>query len=133
MIVRLVTVPFVVRAVEGLEVAVEYALLIWKKWDDAHDLSREVFAKYGEFGEAANEAGILRGGTALRPAIATTTVRVRDEEVLLSDGPYLESKEHLSGFYVVDCDSLDDAAEWAARIPDATTGAVEVCPLMTLD
>jgi hypothetical protein len=111
----------------------QFALLIWKKWDDDDDLSREVFARYGEFGQAAAEAGVLRGGTALRPAVATTTVRVRDDQLLLSDGPYLESKEHLSGFYLIECDTLDEAAEWASRIPDAKTGAVEICPLMSLD
>lgn len=111
----------------------QYALLIWKKWDGDEDLSPEVFARYGDFAQRAREAGVLRGGSALRPIIATTTVRIRDGETIVSDGPYVESKEHLSGFYLIECDSLDDAVEWAARIPDASTGAVEVTPLMSLD
>jgi hypothetical protein len=62
-----------------------------------------------------------------------TTVRVRDGERLLTDGPYAETKEQLGGFYMLECKDLDEALAWAARIPEAKTGAVEVRPVMVYD
>ena len=63
-----------------------------------------------------------------RPDVATT-VRVRDGETQLTDGPFAETKEYLAGFYLVEADDLDAAVEWAARIPSATYGSVEVRPM----
>jgi hypothetical protein len=57
---------------------------------------------------------------------AATTVRVRDSQLLVTDGPYAEAKEALGGYFLLDCDSLDEAVDWAARIPAAAYGAVEV-------
>jgi hypothetical protein len=72
-------------------------------------------------------------GEALLPTSAATTVRVRDGETLTTDGPFAETKEQLGGFYLLDCPDLDDAIKWAARIPGARTGSVEIRPVMEFD
>jgi hypothetical protein len=69
------------------------------------------------------------GGNELDSTSNATTVRVRDDERLVSDGPYAEVKEALGGYFVLDCPSLDDALDWAARIPAAGHGAVEIRPV----
>jgi hypothetical protein len=92
-----------------------------------------IFAAHGEFGEAAGKAGVLLGGDRLQPVATATTVRVRDDERLLTDGPYAETKEQLGGFYMLECKDLDEALAWAARIPEARTGAVEVRPVMVYE
>jgi hypothetical protein len=74
--------------------------------------------------------GVVGGGQ-LQPAGTATTVRVRDGEVLLTDGPFIDAKEHLGGFIVIEADDLDAALEIAARIPAARMGgAIEVRPLV---
>src|ERR1700730_17938800 len=70
------------------------------------------------------------GGAPLHPARSATTLRIRDEETLLTDGPYAELKEQLGGYYLLECADLDEAVRWAATIPAAPSGAVEVRPLM---
>ena len=74
-------------------------------------------ARYGAFGEEMGGRGVLQGGERLRPTTDATTVRVRDGEVLTSDGPFAETKEQIGGFYVVDCKDLDEAIEVASKIP----------------
>jgi hypothetical protein len=92
--------------------------------------SGRLMADYGAFGQAAQEAGVLLGGEGLQPTATATTVRVRDGETLFTDGPFAETREQLGGYYLLDCADLDEAARWAARIPDARSGAVEVRPVM---
>jgi hypothetical protein len=108
----------------------QYAVFIWTKWDTDGDISIEERARYDAFTQQASAAGVLRGGAGLHPVSATTTVRLRDDEVLMTDGPFVESKEQLSGYYLLDCEDLDTAVSWAARIPGARHGAVEVRPLL---
>ena len=72
--------------------------------------------------------GVLRSGSLLRPAGDATTVRVRDEETLLSDGPFAESKEQIAGYVVVECADLDEAVEVASKHPAARFAAIEVRP-----
>jgi len=91
------------------------------------------FQAHGEFGEAAGQAGVLVGGEGLEPTATATTVRVRDGERMLTDGPYAETKEQLGGYYLLECKDLDDALAWAARIPEAKSGAVEVRPVMNYE
>jgi hypothetical protein len=76
--------------------------------------------------------GVLRGGERLRPSADATTVRVRDDEVLTSDGPFAETKEMVGGFNIIDCENLDEAIEIAAKHPAAAFGAVEVRPIWEL-
>lgn len=89
-----------------------------------------VFAAHGAFGEASRAAGVFVGGEGLQGSNTATTVRVRDGERLLTDGPYAETKEQIGGYYLLDCKDLDDALNWAAQIPEAKRGAIEVRPVM---
>lgn len=88
-------------------------------------------AEYLAFGAAAKS--VLRGGAALYPTSTATTVRVRggkDGDIVASDGPYAETKEVLTGFYLLECADLDEAIALAATLPAAWNGAVEVRPLI---
>ncbi len=89
-----------------------------------------IFAAHGKFGEDTRAAGVFVGGEGLQGTNTATTVRVRDGERLLTDGPYAETKEQIGGYYVLDCKDLDDALNWAAQIPEAKTGSIEVRPIM---
>jgi hypothetical protein len=93
----------------------------------------QVMAAYEAFGRAAAEAGVLVGGEGLQPTSTATTVRVRDNETLTTDGPFAETREQLGGYYLLDCSDLDDAIGWAARIPGAQNGSVEVRPVMNYE
>src|SRR5215212_6528106 len=90
----------------------------------------EMTASYSAFTESARAAGVLLAGDGLQPTATATTIRVRDGERLLTDGPFAETKEQLAGYYVLELGSIDDALEWGARIPGAAHGAVEVRPVM---
>jgi hypothetical protein len=112
----------------------KYALLIYG--DESHypapesaEGAAEMEAYYA-FTEAINAEGINQGGEALRSVATSTTVRVRNDEVLATDGPFAETKEQLGGFYLVDCDDLDQAIAAAARIPGARYGSIEVRPVI---
>ena len=76
--------------------------------------------------------GLLRSAEPLAPSVTATTVRVQDGRVVVTDGPYAETKEQLAGFYILDCENLDEALEWAGKIPTGCQGGaglVEVRPL----
>ena len=92
-----------------------------------------VMKAYEAFGREVMEAGAHVAGEGLEPSSAATTVRVRDGERVLSDGPFAETKEQLGGFYLLECDSLDEAIAWAAKIPGASSGSVEVRPVMNYE
>ncbi len=85
---------------------------------------------YFAFGAAGAEAEVVVGGDALMPTSTATSVQVRDGETITTDGPFAETKEQLGGFYMLECDNLDEAIEWAARIPHATGGTIEVRPVI---
>jgi hypothetical protein len=89
----------------------------------------EMLAAYMEVTEAMAEAGVLADSAPLTPASAATTVRVRDGQVLITDGPAAEIKEYLGGYTIADCADLDEALRWAARIPAARDASVEVRPV----
>jgi hypothetical protein len=109
---------------------VEYLALIYADetaWERFSDEERSAaYEQYTEFARAAGDAGVLVGGEELGPTASATTVRIRDDRQLVTDGPYAEAKEALGGYFILDCESLDDALAWAARIPGASHGAVEV-------
>lgn len=107
-----------------------YAALIWRKWDSEDDLGPDDEAAHQALNEALDAVEARKGGLALHPVDVATTVRVRDDEVLMTDGPFLESKEHLSGFYLLECADLHEAAAWAARIPGVRHGAIELRPVL---
>jgi len=89
--------------------------------------------EYFAFGRAGREAGVVLGGEALLDTSAATTVRVRDGRTLTTHGPFAETKEQLGGYYIVECANLDEAITWAARIPGARHGSVEIRPIMEFD
>ncbi len=93
------------------------------------DIGR-MMAAYEAFGRAATEAGVLLGGEGLAPSASATTVQVRDGDTVTSDGPFAETREQLAGYYLLDCRDLDEAIGWAARIPGALNGTIEVRPVM---
>ncbi len=88
-----------------------------------------MMAEYAAFAEEMGARGVLQGGERLRPTTDATTVRVRNQEVLASDGPFAETKEQIGGYFVVECKDLDEAIEIAAKIPGARSGTVEVRPI----
>jgi hypothetical protein len=83
--------------------------------------------------EAMKEAGAYLGGEALTPAATATTLRIRDGKRMVTDGPFIESKEILGGFYLIECASVDEALDWAARLPDAKIGSIEIRPVLDVD
>lgn len=87
---------------------------------------------WGAYTRALQAAGVMVGGNALHPSHAATTVRVRDGQRDLHDGPYADTKEHLGGYYIIDVPDIDAALEWAARNPAASSGAVEVRPVLAM-
>jgi hypothetical protein len=109
---------------------VKYLLLIYQdgEADWSEDDRAAVLAEYDGFNAEYGTRGALRGGAELHPASTATTVRVRERTTLLTDGPFAETKEHLAGYYVVECATLDEALEIAAAIPGARFGSVEVRP-----
>ena len=88
-----------------------------------------VMQQYYAFSEEATAAGVIQGGNELDSTSTATTVRVRNDETLVTDGPFAELKEALGGYYVFECDSIDEACRWAAKIPAARHGAIEVRPI----
>ena len=94
--------------------------------------AQQEFQEYGTFTQDVQSKGLLVAGDPLEPTETATTVRVQDGETLLSDGPFAETKEWLAGYYVLDCPDLDSATKYAAKIPAARHGAIEVRPVMVI-
>ncbi len=111
----------------------QYMLLIYhdeKGWLDLpKDQLQAMVAAYGAFTQELIASGAMRAGSALRPVATATMVRVRNGKVLTTDGPFAETKEQLGGYYIIDVPSVDEAVKWAAKIPSANGGAVEIRPL----
>jgi hypothetical protein len=89
-----------------------------------------VMGAYYAFTNEVKEKGVYAGGEALHPTTSATTVRVRGGKTTTTDGPFAETKEQLGGYYLLDCKDLDEAIEFAAKIPGAAHGSVEVRPIM---
>jgi hypothetical protein len=115
----------------------QYMLLIYgdeSSWDDRSDEERgQMMQAYGAFTQELRDRGAMIAGDALESAQTATTVRVQNDETLTTDGPFAETKEQLGGYYLVEADSLDEAIEWAAKIPGARHGSVEVRPVMVFE
>jgi hypothetical protein len=111
----------------------QYMCLIYGDPERAATMTEEegnqVFADYSAFTESIKESGHLVGGDALHPVETATTVRVRDGETLVTDGPFAETKEQLGGYYLIEAKDADEAIAIAARIPGAKHGSVEVRPV----
>ncbi|MGD2079231.1 MAG: YciI family protein [Chloroflexota bacterium] len=114
-----------------------YLLLIYtKEQDEVEATSAEqeaVMEVYFAFSRQVREAGLMLSGEALQPTSTATTVRVRQGKTLTADGPFAETKEQLGGYYMLECPNLDEAIEWAAKIPGASRGSVEIRPLVEFE
>ena len=111
----------------------EYMLLIHadpKGWEALTEAQRaQGLAAYAAFTEALRQADVLRGANRLRPGDAATTVRIREGKTEVLNGPFIETREQLAGYYLIDVADLDIALKWAARCPGASHGTVEVRPV----
>ncbi len=112
----------------------QYMLLIYDTEGSLAALSeaeRNAFmGEYFSYTEALRGAGKFVAGDALQPTATATSVRLRGGERLVTDGPFAETKEQLGGYYLIEAESLDEALEWAAKIPSARLGTIEVRPVM---
>jgi hypothetical protein len=108
-----------------------YALLV--SIDENGELTEEQaerrFAEFMAFQDEMQARGVLVSRERLRPTSLATTVRVRDEGLVVADGPFAETKEQIAGFYIIECEDLDEAIEVASRNPGARYGTVEVRPV----
>ena len=99
----------------------------WPKLSKAEQ--EQGIAAYTAYTEALTKAGVLKGSNRLRPTSSATTVRTTNGKTQVLDGPYVDSKEQLGGYYLIDVPDLDAALSWAARCPAAGHGVVEVRPV----
>lgn len=105
-----------------------YAALIWI---DKPASSQEEIDEYRDLAKRAAQAEVFKGGHPLHDPATATTIRLRDDEVLITDGPFIDSKEQMFGFFLLDCENLDEAIKWASQIPGVRHGAIEVRPVLT--
>ena len=110
-----------------------YLMMICSDESAIQDMTPEagqaMMAEYFAFQEEMASRGVLQGGERLQATSDATTVRLRDGEVLTTDGPFAETKEQVGGYYLTDCKDLDEAIEVAAKIPAARLGSIEVRPI----
>jgi hypothetical protein len=110
----------------------KYMLLMYADESKAPQTAEEhqaVAQSWYSLGEELRAVGVLLSNNGLDPIANATTVRVRDNKALITDGPFAETHEQLGGYYLLDCKDLDEAIYWAEKIPTATYGSVEVRPL----
>jgi hypothetical protein len=108
----------------------EQSLALWETLTD--EQQRDLGVGHMKLTEEMAEAGVLVVSEGLADRELARWVSVRDGETIASDGPFAEVKEHLAGFYLVECDSLEAAIEWAAKVPDAQLREVEVRPVLDM-
>ena len=111
----------------------QYMLLIYSdESGEAGGDDQEVLRRYGAFTQEIRDNGKLVTADRLRPTSDATTVRIRNGETLVTDGPFAETKEQLGGYYVLECENIDEALAYAAKIPAAETGSIEVRPVWAM-
>src|SRR5205807_205962 len=110
-----------------------YMLLIYtNEKESSSEEMRQVVAAHGEIMAETARRGVLGGAEPLEPSSTATTVRVQNGKAVMTDGPFAETKEQLAGYYILDCADLDEALEWAVKIPTSCgggEGCVEVRPI----
>ena len=115
----------------------KFMLLLWGDEGQRADMSeQEAAAEMERWNDYTNQlvaAGAMVSGEGLQASAASSTLRVEDGERIVTDGPFAETKEQLGGFYVIECDSIDEALDWAARVPSAEQGATEVRPVIAYE
>ena len=112
----------------------KYMLLIVgdesKYADMSEEEGRAQMQRWSDYSQELVDAGAFVSGEGLQTSTTATTLRVHDGERLLTDGPFAETKEQIGGFYVIDCKNLDEAVDWAAKLPSAEWGVTEIRPVM---
>src|SRR6185436_18271072 len=124
------------RKKSTMEVHMQYLLMLYSEegqWSKITAAQQEQgMAAYKAYTEALTKAGALKGSNRLQPTSTATTVRVADGKSQVLDGPFVDSKEQLGGYYLIDVPDLDAAISWAARCPGAGHGTVEVRPVWAM-
>jgi hypothetical protein len=114
----------------------QYLLMVYvneASWPKLSKADQEQgMAAYGAYTEALNKAGVLKGSNRLQPVSTATTVRLANGKPQVLDGPYVDSKEQVGGYYLIDVPDLDSAISWASRCPGASHGVVEVRPIWSM-
>ena len=111
----------------------QYLALIYSTEGSSEGVPADLMQQYGAYTKDVIAAGVFKAGDALQGTETATSIRVRNGERQLTDGPFAETKEQLGGYYLLECDSLDEAIDWAARIPSAQFGTIELRPIMLYD
>ncbi len=114
----------------------QYLLLIYSEESTEAPPQAEVDRVMGEwwaYEKAVADAGVKVAGDALQDSRTATTVRIKDGDRVVTDGPFAETREVLGGYYLLDVPDLDAALDWAARCPGAKYGSIEVRPIMVFD
>jgi hypothetical protein len=114
----------------------EYMLLIYRNEQEfakVKDADKQaVYQAYGAFTQGVIKSGHYKAGNPLQPIATATTVRVRGGKTLSTDGPFAETREQLTGYYLIEAKNLDEAIGIAARVPSALDGSIEVRPIMQM-
>ena len=115
----------------------QYLLMIYRSEAELGQMDaaarKAMTGEYGAFTQSIIQSGHFKAGDGLQPSTTATTVRVRDDKVMTTDGPFAETREQLGGYYLIEAKDLDTALAIAARIPGARTGSIEVRPIMIYD
>jgi hypothetical protein len=113
---------------------VQYMILIYGEEGNMATMSDAergaMYGAYGAYNAALEKAGILRGLNWLQGSAAATSLSMRDGEAVVHDGPFVQTKESLGGYYVIEVDDLDTAMAWAKQCPGAAYGGVEIRPVI---
>jgi hypothetical protein len=118
------------------EIAMKYMLLIYSNEAGMQNASKadvdQMMGAYAAYSEAMAKAGVMVGADRLQRSASATTVRTTGGKTQVLDGPYVESKEQLGGYFLIDVPDLDAALSWASRCPGASHGVVEVRPIWAM-
>lgn len=111
----------------------KYILLIYgdeRAWEAmSQDEMTKVYDAHMRYGEALAKAGVMRGGAELKPTTTATSVRFGNGKPRTMDGPFAETKEQLGGYYIIEVDNIEQAIDWAEKMPGMSSGTVEIRPL----
>ena len=111
----------------------KYLLQIWSdegsSADSAPEAIAEMFDEYRKLSDDMRAEGVFLAGEGLQPTSTATSVRVRDGDTSVTDGPFAETREQLGGVFLIECADLDGAIEWASKIPGARRGTIEIRPV----
>jgi hypothetical protein len=115
----------------------KFMLLLWGEEGQWADMSEEETAadmeRWNDYTNQLVAAGAMVSGEGLQPSATSRTLRIDDGERVVTDGPFAETKEQLGGFYVIDCASIDEALDWAAKLPIAEQATTEVRPVLAYE